>query len=1102
MTSTTNQKENGEGPQQRASNEANLDTAATTTNDDDAAEDSAQARQERRPPPMDGNADDDRPGGSVGSRGVDGGGVDGGSTTTIKEETILAQSYVPQALRSINEVAASVLLATPPSAISGLVSNVAAIRAAVVPSCGWPEGAPTLNAVRPLRCIEQNDFYDAVLDRMVKLNNCFIGGAAAERVRQLRKNSERNDNFRKRIENASNVREYCEIFEVLLDMERKEEVLMYERYSDYDARVMVHRENASASQDSFCSIKLPGVADAKPPVRPGDVLLLRTQKRIGLRADLALSTLRLGQLKQQMALQRENRMRFGPNYFQTGPLLYRILEVRCVVTNVQRKNGGIVSCTWLEPMISDRVRMLNPYGFNLRLVPSVFNLCYYLTALDWLKRLPEELLAPLLFPTEAPIIPLLHPDQQFSLSQIDEDFEGGGLNVEQSEFIKVVLRRMLHPEFNAIRSPMILTGPAGTGKTRTVLSCVLRIVTLGSGSDGANSGTASAPEFRILVCTPSHTAADVITRRLGQHKSMTRDTLFRLFSPFRAVETVPVSILQYCRQSTKNNGAFCIPHPRELLQFKVIVCTSLDAHLLYEAGITNHQLRFRRRDWQIQLAQQCQGLHVKPIVVGVDDPHFTHLFIDEAAQATEPESLIPLSVVVDPGPGSRKVDIILSGDPRQLSPTVYSRRASALGLGRSWMERLLLKPEIGRGSHMLGPERISMTDFVESAFRENLSTFLTINYRGHPSFLMMPSSLFYFDRLTSFFDEAKTRTWVEVLRYVEARSKPVRISATSNGFKAKCIPRELIQKKQFDWPIHFRGVEGNDTAVRLETGFSSNSWSNEKEAEEGTCFCESNRDPNGLLVKLFCLHCFACFLRNTACLQVVDIVMTLCRQNVSTASIGIMAPFRGQVVLIRKLLRVKQLGGVNVGLVEDYQAVERDVIVLSLTRSSFAFVDSDIKSSLGMFGQPKRSNVALTRAEHLFIVVSMTNRSRFRTGQSSSGEILNLPLFLHTLPIAGRKSIGYDERLYLATVSVVRFPKRATVRRNGRQRNIPYERVAVAPGCSSPRRSAGGRSRRRGGERRRRRHELVRGRREHPRASAPEDLIDAHPADPLRTCVS
>ena len=45
------------------------------------------------------------------------------------------------------------------------------------------------------------------------------------------------------------------------------------------------------------------------------------------------------------------------------------------------------------------------------------------------------------------------------------------------------------------------------------------------------------------------------------------------------------------------------------------------------------------------------------------------------------------------------------------------------------------------------------------------------------------------------------------------------------------------------------------------------------------------------------------------------------------------------------------------------------VIVLSLTRSKQTFVPSDLKRRSGLFHQPKRVNVALTRAEHLLVVI-------------------------------------------------------------------------------------------------------------------------------------
>jgi superfamily I DNA and/or RNA helicase len=330
---------------------------------------------------------------------------------------------------------------------------------------------------------------------------------------------------------------------------------------------------------------------------------------------------------------------------------------------------------------------------------------------------------------------------------------------------------------------------------------------------------------------------------------------------------------------------------------------------------------------------------------GVTDPHWSHLFIDEAAQATEPETLIPLSVVVDPEPGTRKVEICLVGDPRQLSPEVYGDRTVLnnddvpTDLSRSWMERLLLRPvsALGGGqSHLLGPNPMEMKDWIEYSCRENLSVFLTMNYRGHPSFLMMPSALFYFDKLQSGYVPHPTiSSWCPTLRMVESLSNPVSTPHAGEPNRADDDePAEVQVKKRYDWPIHFRGVIGQDKSITISEGYTSQSWTNEQEA-----------------------------------MVVAQIIQTLIEEGVPVQSIGVMAPFRGQVVRIRKILRDRNLSAINVGTIEDYQSVERDVIVLSLTRATPAFVPQDVASRVGVFGQPKRSNVALTRAEHLFIVV-------------------------------------------------------------------------------------------------------------------------------------
>ena len=60
---------------------------------------------------------------------------------------------------------------------------------------------------------------------------------------------------------------------------------------------------------------------------------------------------------------------------------------------------------------------------------------------------------------------------------------------------------------------------------------------------------------------------------------------------------------------------------------------------------------------------------------------------------------------------------------------------------------------------------------------------------------------------------------------------------------------------------------------------------------------------------------------------------------------------------------------VNVLMIEDFQAAEREVIILSFTRLTEECLLSDFKRRVGLSSQPKRTNVALTTAENVLIVV-------------------------------------------------------------------------------------------------------------------------------------
>ncbi|KAL7544409.1 hypothetical protein ACHAWF_007792 [Thalassiosira exigua] len=425
-----------------------------------------------------------------------------------------------------------------------------------------------------------------------------------------------------------------------------------------------------------------------------------------------------------------------------------------------------------------------------------------------------------------------------------------------------------------------------------------------------------------------------------------------MYDSTRPSNTVPSYILPFTCQ-IPGSDRFTFPLPHVWGGFKAVICTCMDAHLLFRAQVTNNAIRCKQQCFRTFLLSENSplGLTFGQLTVN-DDPFFTHLFVDEAAQATEPEILIPMSCVIDPHLLGRKVEMALIGDPRQLSPRAFAPQV-ADSLGRSFMERLLRRPVtcMGGGEEsLLGPtdqpdsllhDASSITDLIRYYAsvdgQEQLTVFLTENYRAHPSFLMMPSSFYYFDRLKSAKkpDPDALAFWCVMLRKVEAMTSRVDVSIESPDGRTSPMTDMFSRiKRQTTWPIHFRGVKGADTSDALEHFSGTDSWKNIMEAH-----------------------------------TTVQIISTLIENGVEPKRIGAMSPFRGQVVTIRKMLRHKYFHDVNVGTIENYQAVEQDVIILSLTRSSSDFMEHDVEKRIGVFGQPKQANVAMTRAECLFVVV-------------------------------------------------------------------------------------------------------------------------------------
>ena len=86
---------------------------------------------------------------------------------------------------------------------------------------------------------------------------------------------------------------------------------------------------------------------------------------------------------------------------------------------------------------------------------------------------------------------------------------------------------------------------------------------------------------------------------------------------------------------------------------------------------------------------------------------------------------------------------------------------------------------------------------------------------------------------------------------------------------------------------------------------------------------------------------------------------------------------------------MKGFEDVKVGSVEEFQGQERRVIIISTVRSNSDFVEFDTKHHLGFLVNPKRFNVAITRAQALLIVVG---NPAVLAADVHWGQLLNLAL--------------------------------------------------------------------------------------------------------------
>ncbi|KAF9534475.1 SEN1 N terminal-domain-containing protein [Crepidotus variabilis] len=315
----------------------------------------------------------------------------------------------------------------------------------------------------------------------------------------------------------------------------------------------------------------------------------------------------------------------------------------------------------------------------------------------------------------------------------------------------------------------LIQGPPGTGKTSTICGLINRFISTRPAAavpivPAGRSALVSGPPARVLLCAPSNAAIDELAQRvkaaftadrkrgiernivrIGADKAVSNavkdisldylveqklegssgansDVLKQIQELRRRLEqtkeTRSAKIEELHGTATAAGGrSTVLEHEIKALHAeRQSLITTLD-QLKDKQKSDTRSLDTLRRNTRREILSNADVICGTLAGSGHDavaNFEFDMVIIDEAAQAIELSSLIPLKY------GCMKC--VLVGDPQQLPPTVISQDASRFGYNQSLFVRL----------------QRSRKDAVQ---------LLSIQYRMHPEISRLPSQVFYNGRL-------------------------------------------------------------------------------------------------------------------------------------------------------------------------------------------------------------------------------------------------------------------------------------------------------------------------------------------------------------------
>jgi len=233
----------------------------------------------------------------------------------------------------------------------------------------------------------------------------------------------------------------------------------------------------------------------------------------------------------------------------------------------------------------------------------------------------------------------------------------GHLNDSQREAVREVL---------GADHLSLIHGPPGTGKTTTLVAAVGELV---------------KTEARVLFCTPSNSAADLVTLRLAEmglrvvrtgNISRVEEDVLRHTLDIQIADHPDTAQVKKLRKEAAE------------LRRKAHKKKGRDKGLAFrDAGRLNNwarQLEDRTLDHVLDMAEVVVCTLIGSAASILSKHDFKTCIIDEAAQALEPATWIPIL---------KANRAVLAGDPFQLPPTVKSRKAEKEGFSETLLEKSL-----------------------------------------------------------------------------------------------------------------------------------------------------------------------------------------------------------------------------------------------------------------------------------------------------------------------------------------------------------------------------------------------------------------------------